>query len=846
MAGADSHQLHHETDVPPDGQAPTTESPGTVPVPTSRLHSVLLAVTGTLRRRPTIAATIGLACVVALLFSDLVFRGRVLFDRDINLFWFTQVESLVHVVTRPAWPLWDPFTSFGQPLLADPSGQVLYPFTWLNLLLPAWTYYSLFVVLHLTLSGLGAYRLGRAWGFSSAAAFTSGALWCASGPLLSLVNVTPHFTGACWMPWLVLATQWAAEHRRVRDAVLWGVLAALQINAGSADMCAMTVLCSAVVLAAHVKRPLAANVRLAGVVALAVVLATALSALQWLPALDVALRSMRRGLPEQIRTYWSLHPLGLVELVWPLSWRNVPLGPVMRGLLSEGRDPFLHSIYLGLATVVLACASLASRRRRLALALGGTALVALLVALGRHAPFYEWLVLVFPPLRILRYPQKALVVVALGGALLAGLGMEALLRCERRGRAWRLAVVLPAGILAAVTWSALAALHVWSAPLGGWLLRGLPARIDRSLFLPTQNALWAAGVVITLALALMTIGPRLRLPAAAVAWGLALLAVFDLIRVHHTLHPTTVPALYTYRPQALAVLPRGDGSRLYAYDYLYSPGPSVASGPRPSLVLESPPPSLSFRERAVLAFRESLAPPVAGAWGRESSFDADYRGLYSRELADLVAFLRESELTPAHRRLLRLGAVSHVVALHDRGFEDLELVTKLGGVLRNPVRVFRVPGALPRTYAVAGARIAGGEAALKTLVDAGFDPTREIVLPRGPSVGAPPGFSGSSRLLALRPDSVRLEAQLSAPGFVVLVDTYDPGWHVTVDGRPALLLRANVAFRAVAVPAGSHEVVFTYRPRSVLWGAALSLAALLGLAAFGLVAAVRRPPPQAG
>ena len=127
-------------------------------------------------RRPNLAAALGLAILVVLLFSDLVFHGRVLFERDIHLFWYAQVEDFVRIVTTPAWPLWDPYAAFGQPLLTNVETQVLYPLTWLNLLMRPWTYYSVFVVLHLWLAGFGLYRLGNELGLSRVAAFLGGCL----------------------------------------------------------------------------------------------------------------------------------------------------------------------------------------------------------------------------------------------------------------------------------------------------------------------------------------------------------------------------------------------------------------------------------------------------------------------------------------------------------------------------------------------------------------------------------------------------------------------------------------------------------------------------------------------
>jgi uncharacterized membrane protein YfhO len=82
-------------------------------------------------------------------------------------------------------------------------------------------------------------------------------------------------------------------------------------------------------------------------------------------------------------------------------------------------------------------------------------------------------------------------------------------------------------------------------------------------------------------------------------------------------------------------------------------------------------------------------------------------------------------------------------------------------------------------------------------------------------------------VVGLSADRVRIEAELNEPGVVVLVDTYDPGWRVTVDGQRAPLLRANVAFRGVAVPAGRHVIEQVYRPWTVLAGLGTSAAALL-------------------
>ena len=62
---------------------------------------------------------------------------------------------------------------------------------------------------------------------------------------------------------------------------------------------------------------------------------------------------------------------------------------------------------------------------------------------------------------------------------------------------------------------------------------------------------------------------------------------------------------------------------------------------------------------------------------------------------------------------------------------------------------------------------------------------------------------------------------------MVLVDAFDPGWRALVDGDEARILRANVAFMAVAAPPGVHRVEFRYRPPSVRLGLILSATGLV-------------------
>src|SRR5437762_6292438 len=158
----------------------------------------------TLPSPPALVPAAALAAVVAALFFPLL-RGRVLFDRDIAEVYHPQAEAFYRAVREGAWPLWNPCLSFGEPMLANPSMQVLYPTTWLLLVLTPWTWYTAHVLGHFLLAAVGLYALSRRLGQSRLAATVAASVWILSGPLVSLVFVWHHLAGACWLPWVVLA-----------------------------------------------------------------------------------------------------------------------------------------------------------------------------------------------------------------------------------------------------------------------------------------------------------------------------------------------------------------------------------------------------------------------------------------------------------------------------------------------------------------------------------------------------------------------------------------------------------------------------------------------------------------
>jgi hypothetical protein len=104
-----------------------------------------------------------------------------------------------------------------------------------------------------------------------------------------------------------------------------------------------------------------------------------------------------------------------------------------------------------------------------------------------------------------------------------------------------------------------------------------------------------------------------------------------------------------------------------------------------------------------------------------------------------------------------------------------------------------------------------------------------------PLCGLPEFISESNNRLTLR-------VKTGENGFLVLSDTYYPGWKVYVDGEKGKIYRANYAFRAVPLRAGIHRVEFVYAPLSFKLGAIITFLTIIGCFGMGWISRRGAPP----
>jgi uncharacterized membrane protein YfhO len=78
-------------------------------------------------------------------------------------------------------------------------------------------------------------------------------------------------------------------------------------------------------------------------------------------------------------------------------------------------------------------------------------------------------------------------------------------------------------------------------------------------------------------------------------------------------------------------------------------------------------------------------------------------------------------------------------------------------------------------------------------------------------------------LISDQPNILHLIVNAPRSGLLVISDTWYPGWQVSVNGLSKEILHGNYLFRAILLEPGKNDVIFSYFPKSFLYGCFISL-----------------------
>jgi hypothetical protein len=778
-----------------------------------------------------------------------------------------QHQFVQHEVRRGSFPLWNPHQDCGAPNLASMQGALLFPIQ--LLLSPIDPFYAsgIAAFLKLLLAGTFTILYLRRLGASHAAALLSGLIFCLSGFMIVWLG-HPHVNAAIWLPCLLYFIEGqfcrpSPSPAATSDAAVRMVLspppavasdpASLRNWIGFAVGYGFMLLGGHPPTAIHVTFVVTAYfgfrlasegggrcLRLLTLFGCFLLAGMLLAAPQILPYLEYY-RVSSSPLASAALNRWAthLHGYSLIHFLVPFASGSPAAGyedlPALLGL--GNMDNFNERTgYVGIVTLFLVLCCIWGRRCKITAFYAAAAALSLLVILG--VPPLPAIAHQLPIINAIN-PTRLLLVLGFALAVLAGLGLDTLTKMEVRRRRV---------MLAAFFWIVIGGFLFWFGTAVGPRFSSLDAAHQG--FLLRQLPVLAGGLLIPLAAVLQPKRFGTAFPAfICIAW-----TAFDLLWF-----------AWDYNPSI-------------SYDRYY---------PQPEVVKFLKHDASPFR---ILGTGDILPPNTASVFGLDDARGCDfmavkrYEELVSGGAGDFFFYSFASYLP----RVLPLLNVKYIItpARTVLDHDDFELVYS------NEVAVYRFKPCLERALVVYNYKVCRDPKDVLRLVHSeNFDARQVLLLEEDPQINeTPPAMSpkapsqrgadlssagqvdsetsgrdasaplrqpqpagqsarpasvpavAATHILSYGPDRVTIEASLTRPGFLLLLDPWFPGWKATANGKPARIYQADYNFRAVLLPAGHSLVSFAYKPASLAigWGLALASLALLVSAWFWTGASVRR------
>ncbi|MDQ5856937.1 MAG: hypothetical protein M3542_01485 [Acidobacteriota bacterium] len=383
--------------------------------------------------------------LVVAVYSPTLFSRRNFAGRDL-LVYNLPIEKTIHdAYSRGSLPVWMPEVSGGRPLLPNPNAGALYPLRFLLSVFSFPVAMRLFPIVHWAAAGVGMMLFLRSIAASRAAGWVGAVTYVFSGVAVAEVFF-PHIQpGMTLLPWILWAVARPTPSQG-RKLLLLSTLFALIMLAGDVFSIGTALLCAGLWILTEKSRSewrrelvlLALGVALAGLVALPQILATLL----WVPDTNRSILGMKL----QETFFFSISPFRLLEFVvpyffgstWTHDWWTVWGRPVFR-FKNAG---IFSTLYCGALSVMAVMPSWrwrapAARFARILL------VFALFVSVAPNLLPSRWGGLPSP--LPLRFPEKFAVAIVLALAVLTALAVD---RFRSSGRSPRWALVA-AGVLAA-------------------------------------------------------------------------------------------------------------------------------------------------------------------------------------------------------------------------------------------------------------------------------------------------------------------------------------------------------------------------------------------------------------
>lgn len=721
--------------------------------------------------------------IFVIFFQANILQQKIFFFRDISRYYYPTRFFVSESLTQGYFPFWNPFIYGGYPSFASLQQATFYPLSLLCFLFPFLNGFTWFFLMHFLLAGIGLFLLLRLMGLSSLSALVSAVVFTFSGYFVSTINLLTTLSAVTWIPWaLIIFKKNMLPGRKIYIIVL-AVIFSFQFMAGQPEImyiCALILLFYGLLYHWPSLKNLLA----------ALFFAIFLASVQLFSFWEILQNSVRQT--HMINhTVWSFHPVEMVNFLLP-SFNSDLVG----GSSKWFGQIWLRSGFLGIMVICLLIFGVGNKRRErnffLLLIFAG-----LLLSFGKYVPFLSFVFNYVPGFNIIRYPVKYLVVFYFALAPLVGFGVEEIMSRQGLLRKYLFSLV----ILLIVCLTLLLGLTFKSAILT--FLETNLGSLEKIIFHHRAphlfKDLFSSAAVLAGFVVLLYLWLKQKISKMIFSLLFLILLTGHLFLGTYGTEPVIGKYFYNLTTHNAQFLKKD-----LNYDRIYLT-PKTNHEAIKDIVIY---PQVDWQEYFYKR-QKALLPNLFVIHHLFSLDGYESIVLNSHErMRNLIA----SQSLENGQKYLDLLDVKYLLSfypLQNKKFRQVRYDYLYLYQNLTPIRKL--------SFFTQAEFLNTKEDIELKLRQKKFNPLKEMFIsgPMNPPDSSEiyqESLNASGKILNYTANKVEVEASSNRPSWLVLADTYYPGWKASINNQPAQIYQADGLLRALYLPEGDSRIILTFRP----------------------------------
>ncbi len=680
-------------------------------------------------------------------------------------------------------PLWEPRISAGFPLLAEGQAGVFHPLNVLSALLPITPYLSVSINILTTIiiSGIGMYLFAYAWlqkkgerSENKALALFAAFVWCYSGFHINHFAHLNNINVLSMLPWQLLIIDKILNQKfRLIYIPAFATTVALQIFSGHPQFTAYALMFNALYFLASIileKQTFKKTIISTSIVILGLILGFGIGAIQLLPTLEFTQNSTRQsGISEESANFLSFRIQDLITFVSPFyDFNHEPRTPERLANIGWPFDE--RYSYIGIIPILLGLMVLPfvlKDKRVLILTFLG--IFFLVLSFGNQSPI--GILLRIPPLNMFRLPAKFTVFFQFAMAIAATYTLYVLLNKYRKDK-------------------------------------------------PGENSNKKTVIIATI------------IVITVMDTTLKVYRLYPLVKGGEWYQtPSTVKAYIAQegvnQTDRLPPILGQDYNVQLQKQYFYQ-SPDLWNTKQTEVFKNNREILPAFN---MLYYKVPLLTNAINSAGLKVNYYSQIENelFFAREK---VISETQTSYTETYWKLARLAGAQYMIhddTLHD---ENVELIAKSSLTTgQDQINLYKIKDPLAFIQIPQNIQIIPETQTYQAILSDQFNPQTDLIISNAQAMNQTESPSSDDSTYTIKtqiPEQIQINITTTAPQYILIRQTFYPGWSASIDGKITEVLRANHAFQAVRIPdAGAHQILLTYSPTSFTTGRLVTIVSLV-------------------